>query len=105
MYSSDSNSQYCILHVITYVYTFFSTLQDSLSVNSELSKSNDSLTDSSTKVMLKNMSVNDLCRSFGKVTRPICLFQEKGGAFKGMFKKTTKPAKEDQSQVCRRKSF
>ncbi|XP_042354072.1 protein starmaker-like isoform X6 [Plectropomus leopardus] len=46
--------------------------QDSLSVSSELSKSNDSLTDNSNK--------------------------EKGGVFKGMFKKTTKAAKEDQPQ-------
>ncbi|XP_029309483.1 apolipoprotein L1 isoform X2 [Cottoperca gobio] len=46
--------------------------QDSLSVSSELSKSNDSLTDSSTK--------------------------EKGGVFKGMFKKTTKAAKDGQLQ-------
>ncbi|XP_073348222.1 apolipoprotein L1 isoform X3 [Pagrus major] len=46
--------------------------QDTLSVNSDLSKSSDSLTDNSTK--------------------------EKGGVFKGMFKKTTKTAKEGQSQ-------
>ncbi|XP_076602167.1 apolipoprotein L1 isoform X2 [Chaetodon auriga] len=46
--------------------------QDSLSANSELSKSSDSLTDSSAK--------------------------EKGGMFKGMFKKTTKAAKEGQPQ-------
>ncbi|XP_034009133.1 altered inheritance of mitochondria protein 21-like isoform X7 [Trematomus bernacchii] len=47
--------------------------QDSLSVSSELSKSDESLTDSSTK--------------------------EKGGVFKGMFKKTNKAAKEEQPQV------
>ncbi|XP_030259949.1 apolipoprotein L1 isoform X2 [Sparus aurata] len=46
--------------------------QDTLSVNSDLSKSSDSLSDYSTK--------------------------EKGGVFKGMFKKTTKTAKEGQSQ-------
>ncbi|XP_035527154.1 apolipoprotein L1 isoform X6 [Morone saxatilis] len=46
--------------------------QDSLSTNGELSKSSDSLTDSSAK--------------------------EKGGIFKGMFKKTTKAAKEGQPQ-------
>nr|XP_046265041.1 apolipoprotein L1 isoform X2 [Scatophagus argus] len=46
--------------------------QDTLSVTSELSKSSDSLTDSSAK--------------------------EKGGMFKGMFKKTTKAAKEGQPQ-------
>lgn len=80
-----------------------STLQDSLSVNSELSKSNDSLTDSSTKVMLIKMSVNYLCRFIFFTIYHIFLFQEKGGAFIGMFKKTTKAAKEGQSQVCRRK--
>ncbi|XP_049454174.1 apolipoprotein L1 isoform X5 [Epinephelus fuscoguttatus] len=47
--------------------------QDSLSVSSELSKSNDSLTDNSNK--------------------------GKEGVFKGMFKKTTKAAKEDQPQA------
>ncbi|KAM9844806.1 apolipoprotein L1 isoform 3-T3 [Aulostomus maculatus] len=47
--------------------------EDSLSASSELSKSNDSLTDSSTK--------------------------DKGGMFKGMFKKTSKPAKEASAQV------
>ncbi|KAI3374681.1 hypothetical protein L3Q82_021258 [Scortum barcoo] len=47
--------------------------QDSLSANSELSKSNDSLTDNSTK--------------------------EKGGVFRGMFKKTIKAAKDGQPQV------
>nr|XP_033960158.1 transcriptional regulator ATRX-like isoform X3 [Pseudochaenichthys georgianus] len=47
--------------------------QDSLSVSSELSKSDESLTDGSTK--------------------------EKGGVFKGMFKKTNKAAKEEQPQV------
>ncbi|KAL7386299.1 hypothetical protein ABVT39_006292 [Epinephelus coioides] len=47
--------------------------QDSLSVSSELSKSNDSLTDNNNK--------------------------GKEGMFKGMFKKTTKAAKEDQPQV------
>ncbi|XP_051277151.1 protein piccolo isoform X12 [Dicentrarchus labrax] len=46
--------------------------QDSLSTSGELSKSNDSLTDSSSK--------------------------EKGGVFKGMFKKATKAAKEGQPQ-------
>ncbi|KAK5919906.1 hypothetical protein CgunFtcFv8_023764 [Champsocephalus gunnari] len=47
--------------------------QDSVSVSSELSKSDGSLIDSSTK--------------------------EKGGVFKGMFKKTNKAAKEEQPQV------
>ncbi|XP_078029153.1 apolipoprotein L1 isoform X4 [Epinephelus lanceolatus] len=47
--------------------------QDSLSVSSELSKSNDSLTDNSNK--------------------------GKEGMFKGMFKKATKAAKEDQPQA------
>lgn len=46
--------------------------QDRLSINSELSKSNDSLTDNGTK--------------------------EKGNVFKGMFKKTTKTAKDGQTQ-------
>ncbi|XP_068587679.1 uncharacterized protein [Cebidichthys violaceus] len=91
--------------------------QDSLSVSSELSKSSDSLTDSSTKkggvfkgVFKKttkaakdgqpedSLSVSsELSKSSDSLTDSST--KEKGGVFKGVFKKTTKAAKDGQPEA------